>query len=265
MFTNISATRSNNAPDVLFLFAHQDDEFGVFHQIEKEIRSGSRVFCAYSTTGVQIGEDPLKRKNESISVLMELGVSRDRILFVGEKLGIADRRTLQHLNALHTWLNAWIAKSPNLTSVYIPAWEGGHPDHDGLHATCLYAIQIYNPMIQTWQYPLYNAQGLKSGLFRVLTPLIQNGSEHREIIALYNRFRYLRLCRLYKSQWKSWIGLYPMLIWHYIFKGWQSLQPTSMARLLERPHIGSLYYEQRGFSNWIIMSTYLSETFSKQH
>ena len=46
------------ANSALFLFAHQDDEFGVMHQIEKEIKSGSTVYCVYATTGVHFNEDP---------------------------------------------------------------------------------------------------------------------------------------------------------------------------------------------------------------
>jgi hypothetical protein len=54
----------------------------------------------------------------------------------------------------------------------------------------------------------------------------------------------------YRSQAKSWLGLYPFVLWHYLFKGWQSLQQASIIRLMERPHPGQLYYEFRGFSEW---------------
>ena len=43
---------------VLFLFAHQDDEFGVMHQIEQEVKAGASVYCAYATSGVGVYADP---------------------------------------------------------------------------------------------------------------------------------------------------------------------------------------------------------------
>jgi LmbE family N-acetylglucosaminyl deacetylase len=39
----------NASPVALFLFAHQDDEFGVFHVIDECRRRGQRVVCAYLT------------------------------------------------------------------------------------------------------------------------------------------------------------------------------------------------------------------------
>ncbi|HAK90971.1 MAG TPA: PIG-L family deacetylase, partial [Massilia timonae] len=38
-------------PVALFLFAHQDDEFGVFERIATLRRQGVRVACAYLTDG----------------------------------------------------------------------------------------------------------------------------------------------------------------------------------------------------------------------
>ena len=38
--------------NALFLFAHQDDEVGVFQKILDEQRLGRRIVCAYFTDGV---------------------------------------------------------------------------------------------------------------------------------------------------------------------------------------------------------------------
>jgi hypothetical protein len=78
--------------NALFLFAHQDDEFGVFQKIVDELADGRNVYCAYLTDGVPIGRSPEKRNLESISVLMNLGVPRENILFIGEKFSIPDGR-----------------------------------------------------------------------------------------------------------------------------------------------------------------------------
>ena len=64
---------------VLFLFAHQDDEFGVMHQIEQEVKAGASVYCAYATSGVGVYADPHQRNTESLQVLESLGVDTKKV------------------------------------------------------------------------------------------------------------------------------------------------------------------------------------------
>jgi LmbE family N-acetylglucosaminyl deacetylase len=229
----------------LFLFAHQDDEFGVMYQIEKEVNFGASVFCVFATTGVVTGADSQRRNEESQKVLTALGVSPKQILFMGEALNIPDGKLATHSLFFSQWLLSWALECTAHTSVYIPAWEGGHTDHDALHSVTIHSISSNCPKITLWQYPLYNSKGLKWGFFKVLTPLPENGDVNYENIPWASRWRYLRLCLSYTSQAKSWLGLFPFVLWHYLFKGWQSLQLTSHTRIQERPHNGQLYYEFR--------------------
>ena len=229
----------------LFLFAHQDDEFGVMHQIEKEIKSGCIVYCVFATTGVAFNEDPKSRNEESLKVLTALGVARKNIFFMGEALSISDGNVSTCGLMFSQWLLTWVQQCQSLNTVFIPAWEGGHTDHDALHAVTIETIANICPEITLWQYPLYNSEGLKWGFFRVLTPIHANGHVQYENISWVARWRYLRLCLCYKSQFKSWLGLFPFVLWHYLFRGYQSLQLTSHTRIKERPHIGKLYYEFR--------------------
>jgi len=107
------------------------------------------------------------------------------------------------------------------------------------------ARSLTSPEITLWQYPLYNSEGLKWEFFRVLTPLHENGHVHYENIPWVASWRYLRLHLSYKSQFKNWLGLFPFVFWHYLFRGWLSLQLNSFTRIQERPHNGQLYYEFR--------------------
>lgn len=215
------------------------------HQVEKQIKFGSMVYCVYVTTGVAFNEDPKSRNEESLKVLTALGVARKNIFFMGEALGIPDGNVSTCGLIFSQWLLTWVQQCQSLTTVYIPAWEGGHTDHDALHAVTIETISNNFTEITLWQYPLYDSKGLKWGLFRVLTPLHANGHVHYENIRWLARWRYLRLCLTYRSQVRSWLGLYPIVLWHYLFKGWQSLQLTSLTRIQERPHNGQLYCEFR--------------------
>ena len=163
---------SSSAPpsdSVLFLFAHQDDEFGVLQQIEREVKSGASVYCAYTTSGVRLGANPKQRNAESRHVLETLAVDPKRILFQGETLDIPDGQALQHIGTLRTWLNTWTLHHQTLRALYIPAWEVGHTDHDVLHAVAVQVIQNGRLRSNVWQYPLYNSNGLKWGFFKVLS------------------------------------------------------------------------------------------------
>ncbi len=237
------------ASSVLFIFAHQDDEFGVFNQIEKEIRSGATVFCAYCTSGVKSECNSERRNTESKLVLQRLGVYISNIFFIGDLLNIPDGSALENIFKLQYWLSQWLRDHLELRCMYIPSWEGGHPDHDVVHAITVQTVQQCSSIkFSVLQYSLYNNFACVKWGFKVLTPLPMNGKVSQELIPWTSRLLHLRLCLMYVSQVKSWLGLYPFVVWHYVFKGWQSLQPISFARIHERPHPGLLYYEIRGFA-----------------
>lgn len=236
-------------PLALFLFPHQDDEFGVFHQIEQERRAGRRVFCIFVTDGSTTA-DPLRRNAESCSVLQRLGVAQDDILFIGQELGIADGFLHTRVEALAERLNAFVASHPEIVSCYVPAWEGGHPDHDLLHAIALHLPAMQCRIDSIRQFSLYQGQGFSGPMFRVLRPLPGNGPVERQPVGWGDRLRYLRLCLAYPSQWRSWAGLFPFVCLHYLLDGAQQLQRVDARRLAAQPHSGPLYYERRAFLDW---------------
>jgi LmbE family N-acetylglucosaminyl deacetylase len=237
----------------VFLFAHQDDEYGVFRQIVDERARGRRVICAYLTSGVRAGGDPAARNQESLDVLGRLGVAAQDVVFAGAALQIADGALSEALPLAADWLKPWLTEFQHLETVYIPAWEGGHPDHDALHAVAARICLELERQARIWQFSLYNAYRRPWLLFRVLSPLPANGDVIRLPIAWRERVSYLRHMLRYPTQRKTWIGLFPFVLAHYFINGRQDLQPIDLSRLHERPHQGRLYYEKRGFSTWPIM------------
>lgn len=240
-------------PARLFFFAHQDDEFAVFHQLELSIAAGYDVHCIYCTSGVPTGHPPLHRQRESLHVLQKLGVQPSQVFFAGQALGIADLQLMHRLDILVPWLVQYLQNHAQLDALYLPAWEGGHPDHDALHAALISACRRLSAAPPLWQFALYNGWQCRGGLFRLLHPLATNGPVVQQTIAVRDRWRYLGLCLAYRSQWKSWLGLGPALCWHYWRKGTQDLQQAKPDAPLLRPHPGPLYYEQRGFARWADM------------
>jgi hypothetical protein len=241
-----------NDPVAVFFFAHQDDEFGVFQKIIDESRKGNRVLCAYLTDGVvaKNGVSAECRNQETIGVLSNLNILRQDIYFAGESLSISDGYLPDHLDIAAEWIQNWLARFSVIKTIYVPAWEGGHHDHDALHALIVSIGFEKNKMERIKQFPLYNSYRCAGPFFKVLSPLPLNGQVENSRISWINRLLFLRYCLNYKSQAKSWIGLFPFVLLHYLVSGRQTVQSVSCQRILEKPHDGLLYYEKRNFFTW---------------
>ena len=234
----------------VFLFAHQDDEAGVFQRILDEQQEGHRVLCVYLTDGAANGQSAARRNQESLAVLGRLGVNQSEVTFAGEALHIQDGQLLNHLTSAQKWLEAFLAEHGSVSAMYLPAWEGGHHDHDALHALGVTVALKLGIEHNTWQYALYNAFDCIGPFFRVFLPLEANGPIHSNKVSWSNRFKFLRYCLSYPSQAVTWLGLFPFMLLHYAFWGTQRIQPISSDRVQQRPHKGPLYYERRKFCTY---------------
>jgi LmbE family N-acetylglucosaminyl deacetylase len=237
------------ARTAIFLFAHQDDEFAVFESIRSAIGAGVDVHAWFMTTGVAPHESSGRRNAESAGVLARIGIPADRIVFAGDELGIADRQLGPRAADARDWLERNLARFPGC-ALHAPVWEGGHPDHDCLCALALMWKGRAGGESSLLHYPLYNGRGLPPPLFRVLSPIAANGIAQSQRIPWRRRLEYLRLLLSYRSQWRSWLGLWPAVAWHYATSGDEKVQAMDAGRLNERPHAGRLYYESRNFARW---------------
>jgi LmbE family N-acetylglucosaminyl deacetylase len=254
-FPFLSFCHNNSA---IFLFAHQDDEYGVFAIIEEELRNGRDVWCLYFTDG---GDKCHKRNSESLNVLIRMGVSDSKIKFIGEELEIKDGNLLFSIEKCAAWLREILSDQENIAVLYVPAWEGGHLDHDVLNFVATNVMHELGVLGKLFQFPLYNAFGVPKPFFRVMAPLRENGEVIEIIIPLLRRFKFVFNCLRYSSQLTSWIGLFPFVAFSYLVIGRQYIQAVSFDRLMTRPHNGVLYYEARQIAKWSdvkkIMSSYV--------
>jgi len=231
----------------MFVFAHQDDEFAVLATIERLLRLGAVVRCAYLTDGAFGNQSTSRRNAESLKVLASVGVTASHVHFIGEKLGIRDGTLHANLMPAYNGLLKCIERVGAIDGMYLPAWEGGHQDHDAVHLIGVIASVSLGFQDRTFQFSLYNGYRLFGPLFRVMSPLPENGACMRQRITLPKRFAYARLCLSYPSQWKTWLGLLPFVLFSYFMRGVQQEQFVSVPRLFESPHPGKLLYERRMF------------------
>ncbi|WP_197523931.1 PIG-L deacetylase family protein [Cupriavidus sp. USMAHM13] len=234
---------------VLFLLAHPDDEFGCFESLRRVVASGGRAVVVYLTDGGSGTGIAMRRSDESRAVLGRLGISSGNLHFIGAQNHLPDGGLHRHLMPAWEACLAFCATQPAFDSIYMPAWEGGHPDHDAVH---LLGVLLGRRLgiSRLFQFPLYNARAVPKPFFRVLDPLAGNGTVQRLTIRWADRFRYLRLCLSYPSQWKTWVGLLPFVAPKLLLGGSYALQRAGERELSERPHDGPLLYESRGWLSW---------------
>lgn len=235
--------------DCVFLFAHQDDEFGVYAQILRELDEGNRVRCIYLTDGSGTSETSL-RDAESLSALTFFGIETGDVIVPPVPARAQDVNLHKQCLAVLEWLAALPAWK-QARRIYVPAWEGGHPDHDMTHVIGFLAAPRGATVLQ---FPLYRARRLLPFTFRVMAPLAANGPKVRERLSWPRRLTALHLPWRYPSQWKTWIVLYiPYCL--VVLRGGFWTQPTSLDRISDRPHSGRLLYEQRKFADWSSISS----------
>ncbi|HET7711901.1 MAG TPA: PIG-L family deacetylase [Thermoanaerobaculia bacterium] len=223
----------------LFVFAHQDDELAFLSRIRYEVARGTSVECAFLTDGGAGRATPASRDAESRAVLLRAGVTEPRIHFLGSAARIPDGNLAEHLNQALDLLQSKVRN--DFDDVYSLSWEGGHQDHDA--ALLIAAAFARARGAACWEMPLYNGKGVPLTLFRVLSP-IGEGWETRRISALEGS-RCAMVCRHYRSQRRTWLGLFPETFFKLAVRRREYVRRLDPSRLRHRPHEGPLLYERR--------------------
>jgi hypothetical protein len=230
----------------LFIFAHQDDECWCLYEIQRLVNRGDKVTIVYLTSGTLDGSPSYVRNAESVTVLGGIGVAKENIFFLGTREKIQDGRLCENLEVAFSSMVDLTGKVDTLASLYFPAWEGGHQDHDATHLVGIALAQHLDILDQSRQFPLYTGANLPGIFFKAFVYLPENGEPILSQIPWKDRIRFIKFCFLFRSQIKSWLGLFPFFLIHHIFYGTQSLQRVSIDRIFCAPHAGVLLYERRG-------------------
>lgn len=240
---------------VLFVFAHQDDEYGVAPWIAQEIAAGADVRFVYLTDGAA-RTPPEVRDAESLRALERLGVARESVAFLTTPSGrIADgalhARPLEAVESVERWMKETGFVPDRL---YAPAYEGGHPDHDTAHLIAALLAERAGIRDDAWHFSLYNAYRCTRPFFNSLKQLPSASAARPNASGFATRWRHAMLCWSYASQRRTWIGLFPGAFLERVVAGREKVIRFDPARLGERPHDGELLYERlfgTTFEQWL--------------
>jgi len=250
---NLALHRAETIETIFFL-AHPDDEFSIFERIRRIQLENSRCLLVFCTKTKDISE---RRKIESLRVLSFFGISDQECIFLSDFINIEDGKAFEFADKLYKIITKIFNQLPNLNSIYIPAYEGGHQDHDLLHGLVCLAAQNCQPRAEIWQSFLYNSWRSSFIFFKVCNIIYKESNQINLLrIPFLYRLTYLVLCLRYQSQWRTWVGLLPFLGIHYLFNGNEAhmkIKEGAPEHLWQRPHSGKLLYERRNLCSFNVV------------
>lgn len=224
---------------VLFILAHHDDEFFAAPLLKDACASGP-AYIAYLTHG---GEDAARRIAESDRALASLGVDPACVIQLGRDSSIEDGSLSLKPTAALAALRE-ISSAADLTRLYLPAWEGGHPDHDTAHR--IGVSFAAGSGAEAYEFPLYNASWMPLGKFRTMqfTPGAMPVLERPVTTEEAEAWRALLAC--YPSQRSVFASMHSSIEWCLETRKSCVYRRVDAARDYGlRPHAGPLFYEQR--------------------
>jgi LmbE family N-acetylglucosaminyl deacetylase len=217
---------------ILVLVPHPDDEVvGAAAAIGRAKARGAAVFALYLTDGCLSRETmwPWRRKGHRQAVARRRAEAERAAVLLGlEPVGWAARpaRSLwRELPEVHAEIEAAIgAHKPD--QLWLPAYEGGNPDHDGLNALG----QLFTNQLSVLEFAEYNFFDGKTGAQTFPYP---NGAE--TIIALTEpeRARKRALLKAYASEQNNLF---------FVGVERESFRPLSPYDYSQPPHPGTLWY-----------------------
>lgn len=219
---------------ILILIPHPDDEIvGACAAVGRAVDRGAEVFGLYLTTGVPAPEVlwPWQRRGHAAWVARRRAEARKAAKMLGiEPLGfldIATRRLKDHLASARDAARGAIA-AHGIDTVWVPAYEGGHQDHDSASALASTVTDV----AAVWEFAEYNHAG---GQTRAQHFPAATGEE-----------RQLELTAAEVERKRRALGLYPSEKGNLTYVGTarECFRPQAAYDYTRPPHAGLCFYQR---------------------
>lgn len=223
----------------VFVLAHHDDEVFCAGHLLRAMTAGRRIRLLWATAG---GLAPAGRRvREGARVCRLLGSAPG----AGRDLRLPDQDALWHVasiaGAVEELLNAPAAGDARV--VYVPAYEGGHPDHDAVNLAVA-VLRARRPDLAAREFPLYRRG--PAGL-SVQTPWPAAGTSPApfDTLQLGDDALALRRCLARANASQVLPSLLPLLAWSWAEGRWRAEPSRDLPAhdYARPPHGGALLYE----------------------
>jgi LmbE family N-acetylglucosaminyl deacetylase len=141
------------------VFAHNDDEIFINARIRHLMAAGRKVEAVWLTSGL-LAPSPDVRRRESRAAMARLGVPEAALTF----WDYPDLRTLGHLDDIVNSIAGYL-EGRNVAEIYVPAYEGGHPDHDVANFAVSHAAARLRLHAPVYEFPVNNGSRGRRQLF----------------------------------------------------------------------------------------------------
>lgn len=229
-------------PKTAVILAHNDDEFFISPILSRLRRDTIFIFLTAGSVWCE-GLNSIREK-ESLKFLSSYGFSEKNIVNLGEKLVIKDGSLFKNIDIVDEELEKLLIKL-GVKTLIVTAYEGGHHDHDVAFILAHNSARKLN--IPLFDFPLYNASSTR--FFRVMNNRKIQSTSYKAKHCFESTFlqRFFFLCRasIYRSQWKTFVGLLPGLIRNFLLKKHFSIGEIESFSISIRQHEGPLFYEKR--------------------
>ena len=230
---------------VVFLLAHHDDEVFCAGHLHHAMTEGARLGLLWATAG---GLAPARRRlaeGQRVRALLRLATEN------APDLGLPDQSALDHvatvvreaeslLDRLEDGGRGGAAAPP---AVFVPAYEGGNPDHDALNLAAS-VLCSRRPSVRAYEFPLYRRGRLglavQSTASRSDTP-----ADPWRILVLDDKARALRRALVRANASQRFVSLEPLLaLARLAGRGRaEAARPLPAHDYTTRPHDRRLLYE----------------------
>tara|TARA_B100001057_G_C22863269_1_gene955482 strand:+ start:3420 stop:4190 length:771 start_codon:yes stop_codon:yes gene_type:complete len=235
--------------NIIFIFSHQDDEFGLFNVIEKFAKKRKNVFIIYLTSGLKTKNisnknKNLRRDNESIKTLLRLGINKNNIFFLGKKLNIPVYSLHRNLKNVHDEICKFLNKYKGQHVIFTHSWEGGNEDHDSSFVIVKKILYKNTKVFKAFEFSQYNNYKTKILPFRIQNFIYDKKKIYRNKIKFYDKLKYIKLLFNYVSQSYIWLPIFPFILVRIIMNDYGNLKLINKNLIIKKPHKGILLYEK---------------------
>ena len=251
--------------NIVFL-SHYDDEFGIIYYLNNhKYLSNTKFF--YLTSGYYKVNKKNKRIEESQNYLKKFGVKNSDIYHIGHKYNIKVGTLYLKLKFITRKIKEIFDDEKIIpTRFFALIFEGGHEDHDSTFAINFKISELYKK--KAYYFPLYNK--IKNSpwiFFKTLIPYDKNIYERitTNKIKISDKIDMLLLIFYFRSQWKTFLGLYPLIIYHLIFDGKNYLIQSNKIDFFKLISHKDCLYERRGYNYFKIITKNILKFINSQN